>query len=200
MYTWILSTVEWLLAIVINHLGSPMGCVCTVCQEKTEREACRKQSIPMSIPASLREEQTDGSSCELHINSAICAPLCPVVLGRSLLLVLLDNLVGYQVAPLGVEFGIAKFDHANLVTYDVSVGNQTNKVCKGKSIINQQIVNTDATRHDILHHLDGLVYLRHCMLLDAIIAILSTMLFAIEIFTFLVRHTSFFSSLRPSKL
>ena len=53
------AEVEQLLAIVISHLGSPAGSVRPVCFEETEREIRSEQSIPMSIPASLREEQED---------------------------------------------------------------------------------------------------------------------------------------------
>jgi len=49
--------VEQLLAIMISHLGSPAGSVRPVCFEETEREIRSEQSIPMPIPASLREEQ-----------------------------------------------------------------------------------------------------------------------------------------------
>ena len=102
-----LAEVEQLLAIMISHLGSPTGSVRPVCFEETEREVCGKQSVPFSLSASLGEEQTHGSTGKLHINSAICAPQCPVMPGKALLLELLDNLVGCQVAPIG--YGIWSF-------------------------------------------------------------------------------------------
>ena len=86
------AEVEQLLAIMISHLGSPAGSVRPVCLEKTEREIRCEQSIPMPIPASLREEQAHGGTSKLHIDGAIDALQCPIVLGEALLLELLDNL------------------------------------------------------------------------------------------------------------
>ena len=74
------AEVKQLLAIVINHLSSPAGSVRPVCFEKTEREIRCEQSIPMPIPASLREEQAHGGTCKLHIDSAVGALQCPIVL------------------------------------------------------------------------------------------------------------------------
>ena len=66
------------------------------------------------------------------------------MLGEALLLELFDNLVGCQVAPLGVVFGLAQFDHAYQMTLDVSAGNEFHKVCTGKPAVNEQIVESDA--------------------------------------------------------
>ena len=115
------SKVEPLFAIVISNLGSPAGSVRPVCLQETEREICCKQSVPMPIPASLREEQTHGSTSKLHIDSAVGAPQCPVMLGESLLLEFLDNLVGSQITPLGMVLGLAKFDHTYQVTFDITI-------------------------------------------------------------------------------
>ena len=161
------AEVEQLLAIMISHLGSPAGSVRPVCLEKTEREIRCEQSIPMPIPASLREEQAHGGTSKLHIDGAIDALQCPIVLGEALLLELLDNLVGCQITPLGVVFGLSQFDHSNQMTLDVSAGYQTNEVCTGKPTVNEQIVESDAALDGVLYHLDGLVNLRHRVLLDA---------------------------------
>ena len=161
------AEVEQLLAIMISHLGSPAGSVRPVCLQETEREICREQSVPMSIPASLREEQAHGGTSKLHIDGAIDALQCPIVLGEALLLELLDNLVGCQITPLGVVFGLSQFDHSNQMTLDVSAGYQTNEVCTGKPTVNEQIVESDAALDGVLYHLDGLVNLRHRVLLDA---------------------------------
>ena len=161
------AEVEQLLAIVISHLGSPAGSVRPVCFEETEREIGCEQSIPMSIPASLREEQAHGGTCKLHVYGAVGAFQCPIVLGEALLLELFDDLVGCQVAPLGVVFGLSQFDHSNQMTLDVSAGYQTNEVCTGKPTVNEQIVESDAALDGVLYHLDGLVNLRHRVLLDA---------------------------------
>ena len=182
------AEVEQLLAIVISHLGSPAGSVRPVCLEETEREIRSEQSIPMPIPASLREEQAHGGTCKLHVDGAVGALQGPIVLGESLLLELLDNLVGCQVAPLGVVFGLSQFDHTNQMTLDVPAGNQTNEVCTGKPAVNEQIVESDAALDGVLHHLDGLVNLRHRVLLDAFLDSLSAMILAIPGFAFLVRQ------------
>ena len=76
------AEVEQLLAIVISHLGSPASSIRPVCLQETEREVCGKQSVPISLSTSLREEQTHGSTRKLHVDSAVCAPQCPVVLGE----------------------------------------------------------------------------------------------------------------------
>ena len=78
------AEVEQLLAIMISHLGSPAGSVRPVCLEETEREVRREQSIPMPVPASLREEQAHGGTCELHVYGAVGAPERPVMLGETL--------------------------------------------------------------------------------------------------------------------
>ena len=183
------AEVEQLLAIVISHLSSPAGSVRPVCFEKTEREIRGEQSIPMPIPASLREEQAYGGTCKLHIDSAVGAPQCPVMPGKALLLELLDNLVGCQVAPLGMVFGLSQFDHTNQMTLDVSAGNQANEVCTGKPAVNEQIVESDAALDGVLHHLDGLVNLRHRVLLDAFLDSLSAMILAVSGFALLVRQS-----------
>ena len=70
-------------------------------------------------------------------------------------------------------FGLSQFDHTNQMTLDVATGNEFHKVCTGKPAINEQIVETDAAFDGILHHLNGLVYLRHRVLLDAFLDALS---------------------------
>lgn len=183
------AEVEQLLAIVISHLGSPAGSVRPVCFEKTEREIRGEQSIPMPIPASLREEQAHGGTCKLHVYGAVGALKRSVMLGESLLLEFLDNLVGCQVAPFGVVLGLAQLDHANQMTLDVAAGNQTNEVCTGKPTVNEQIVESDAALDGILHHLNGLVNLRHRVLLDAFLDSLSAMILAVSGFALLVRQS-----------
>ena len=96
------AEVEQLLAIVISHLGSPAGSVRPICLKEAEREVRGEQAVPLSFPATLREEQTHGGSCKLHVYGAVDALKRPVVLGESLLLELFDDLVGRQVTPLGV--------------------------------------------------------------------------------------------------
>ena len=198
MHTLALSEVEQLLVVVISHLGSPAGSVRLVCFQKTEREVCREQSVPMPVPASLREEQTHGSTGKLHINSAISTPQCPIVLGKSLLLEFLDNLVGGQVAPLGVVLGLAKFDHTYQVALDMTAGNQANEVSTCKPTVNEQIVKSDATLDGILHHLDGLVNLRHRVLHDALLDSLSAMILLYRALRSLSVSPCFLSGLRPS--
>ena len=182
------AEVEQLLAIVISHLGSPAGSVRPVCFEETEREIRCEQSIPMPIPASLREEQAYGGTCKLHIDSAVGALQDPIVLGEALLLELFDDLVGCQVAPLGVVLGLAQLDHAYQMTLDVATGNEFHKVCTGEPAVNEQIVESDAALDGVLHHLDGLVNLRHRVLLDAFLDSLSAMILAIPCFALPVRQ------------
>ena len=183
------AEVEQLLLVMISHLSSPAGGVRPVCFEETEREIRCEQSVPMPIPASLREEQTHGGTCKLHIDSAVGALQGPIVLGEAQLLEFLDNLDGCQVAPLGVVFGLSQFDHTNHMTLDVSAGNQANEICTGKPAVNQQIVETDATLDSILHHLDGFVNLRHRVLLDAFLDNLSAIILAIPGFALHVRQS-----------
>lgn len=177
------------VASVICHLGSPADSVRPVCFEKTEREVRGEQSIPLSLSATLREEQAHGGTCKLHIDGAVGALQCPIVLGEALLLELFDNLVGCQVAPLGMVFGLSQFDHTNQMTLDVSAGNQANEVCTGKPAVNEQIVESDAAFDGVLHHLDGLVNLRHRVLLDAFLDSLSAMVLAISDFALTVRQS-----------
>ena len=189
LYALTSAEVKQLLTIVISHLGSPAGSVRPVCFEKTERKIRCEQSIPMPIPASLREEQAHGGTCKLHVDGAVGALQGPIVLGESLLLELFDDLVGRQVAPLGVVLGLAQLDHAYQMTLDVSAGNQANEVCTGKPTVNEQIVESDAALDGVLHHLDGLVNLRHRILLDAFLDSLSAMVLAISGFALFVRQS-----------
>ena len=183
------AEVKQLLAIVISHLGCPAGSVRPVCFEKTERKIRREQSIPTPIPASLREEQAHGGTCKLHVDGAVGALQGPIVLGEALLLEFLDNLVGCQVAPFGMVFGLSQFDHTNQMTLDVSAGNQADEVCTGKPAVNEQIVESDAALDGVLHHLDGLVNLRHRVLLDAFLDSLSAMILAIPCFALPIRQS-----------
>ena len=183
------AEVEQLLAIVISHLSSPAGSVRPICFEKTEREIRCEQSIPMPTPASFREEQAHSGTCKLHVYGAVGALQCPIVLGEALLLELLDDLVGCQVAPLGVVFGLSQFDHTNQMALDVSAGNEFHKVCTGKPAVNEQIVESDAALDGVLHHLDGLVNLRHRVLLDAFLDSLSAMILAIPCFALPIRQS-----------
>ncbi len=169
VYALTLAEVEQLLLVVICHLGSPSHGVGAVCLEKAEREVCGEQSVPLSLPATLREEQTDCGSCKLDVNCAVSALQRPVVLGKPLFLELLDNLVSRQVTPLSVILGLAQLDHAQQMAFDVTAGNQANEVCTGKPAIHQQIVETDAALDSVLHHLDGLVGLLHGVLLDTLL-------------------------------
>ena len=169
VYALTLSEVEQLLAVVISHLGSPAGSVRPVCLEKAEREVCGEQSVPLSFPATLREEQADGGSCKLDINGAVSALQRPVVLGKPLLLKLLDNLVSRQVTPLSVVFGLTQFNHAQQMTLYMTAGNQTDEIGTGKPTVHQQIVETDATLDGVLYHVNGLVGLLHGVLLDALL-------------------------------
>ena len=75
-----------LLTIVICHLSSPTSSISPICLKEAEREVRGEQSVPLSFSASLREEQTHGGSCKLHVYGAVGALKCPVVLGESLLL------------------------------------------------------------------------------------------------------------------
>ena len=168
MYTLALAEVQQLLAVVICHLGSPAHGVRPVCLEKTEREVCGEQSVPLSLPSPLREEQADGGSCELHINGAVGALQCPVVLCKPLLLELLDNLVGRQVAPLGVVLGLAKLNHAYQMALDVAARYEPHEGSTGKPAVNEQIVESDTPLDGILHHLYGLVGLLHGVLPDTL--------------------------------
>ena len=67
-------------------------------------------------------------------------------------------------------------------------GNQTDEVCTGKPAVNEQIVESDAALDGVLHHLDGLVNLRHRVLPDAFFDSLSAMIPAISGFALLVRQ------------
>ena len=169
VYTLTSAKVKQLLAIVICHLSSPTSSISPICLKETEREIRGEQSVPLTLSATPREEQTYGSSCKLYIYSAVGALQRPVMLGESLLLELFDNLFSRQVPPLGVVLGFAKFDHTNQMTLDVSAGNKTNEVCTGKPAVNEQIVESDAALDGVLHHLNGLFNLRHRILLDALL-------------------------------
>ena len=167
------SEAKQLLTIVICHLSSPTSSIRPICLKEAEREVRGKQSVPLSFPASLRKEQTHGGSGKLHVYGAVGALERPVVLGKSLILELFDDLIGRQVAPLGVVLGLAQLDHAYQMTLDMATGNEFHEVCTGKPAVNEQIVETDTSLDGILHHLDGLVYLRHRVLLDAFLDALS---------------------------
>ena len=183
------AEVEQLLTIVICHLSCPTSSISPICFEKAEREVRGEQSVPLSFPASLRKEQTHSGSGKLHVDGAVGTSERSVMLGESLLLELLDNLVGCQVSPLGMILGLAKFDHTYQVALDVAAGNQANEVCTGKPAVNEQIVESDAALDGVLHHLDGLVNLRHRVLLDAFLDSLSAMILAIPCFALFVRQS-----------
>ena len=117
------AEVEQLLTIVICHLSCPTSSISPICLKEAEREVRGEQSIPLSFPASLRKEQTYSGSGKLHVYGAVGALKRSVMLGESLLLELLDNLVGCQVSPLGMILGLAKFDHTYQVALDVAAGN-----------------------------------------------------------------------------
>ena len=193
------AEVEQLLAVVICHLGSPAGGISPVYLEEAEREVCSEQPVPLSIPASLREEHAYGGSCKLHIDCAVSTSERSVMLGEPLLLELYDNLIGCQVAPLGMVFGLSQFDHTNQMTLDVSAGNQANEVCTGKPAVNEQIVESDAALDGILHHLDGLVNLRHFILIDAFFNALSRIVGSETLTALFVRQSLLFIGL-PSFL
>ena len=197
VYALTLAEVEQLLLVVICHLGSPSHRVGTVRLEKAEREVCCEQTVPLPLPATLREEQAYGGSCKLDINRAVSALQCPVVLGKPLLLESFDNLVSRQVTPLGVVLGFAQLDHAQQMALDVAAGNQANEVCTGKPAVNQQIVEADATLDGILHHLDGLLGLLHGVLLDALLNTLAGIVGRETLTALLVRQPLLLIGLPP---
>ncbi len=153
---------------IICHLGSPAHGVSPVCLEESEREVCGEQPVPLPLPASLGEEQADGGSRELHIDGAVGALQCPVVLCKPLLLELRDNLVGRQIPPLGVVLGLAKLNHAYQMAFDVAARYEPHEGSTGKPAVNEQIVESDAAPDGILHHLYGLVALLHVVLPDTL--------------------------------
>ena len=188
MYALAFSEIQQYLHVSICHFGRPTGSVHPVCLEEAEREVGSEQSIPLSIPASFREEQTDGSACKLDINGTIAALQRRVVFDESFLLQALDNLAGIQVAPLGIVLGLAKLDHTQQVALDVAACNESHKICIGKPAVNEQIVEADTTFDGILHHFDGLVGLLHCVLPDALFDSLSTMILAETSLPLLIRQ------------
>ena len=188
VYALTLAEVEQQLLVVICHLCSPSHGVGTVCLEEAEREVCGKQSVPLSLPATLREEQTHGGSRKLLVNGAVRALQHSVVLGKPFLLELLDNLVGRQVTPLGVVLGLAQLDHAQQVALDVTAGNQANEVSTGKPAVNEQIVEADTPLDGILHHLSGLIGLLHGVLLDALLDTLASIVGREALAALLVRE------------
>ena len=168
-----LAEAEQLLAVAICHLGSPTGSVRPVCLEEAEREVCGEQSVPLSLPSAFREEQADGGAGKLHVNGTVGALERPAVLGKSLLLEFCDNLIGCQVAPLGVVPGLAQLNHAYQMTLDVAAGDEFHEVSTGEPTVNEQIVEADTALDGILYHLDGLVGLFHRILPDALFDALS---------------------------
>ena len=89
------------------------------------------------------------------------------MLGKPLLLELLDNLVSRQVTPLSMILGLAQFNHAQQMALDMTAGNQTDEVRTCKPAINQQVVEADSSLDGVLHHFDGLIGFLHGILLDA---------------------------------
>jgi len=189
VHTLTLAEAEQLFAIVICHLGSPSHRVDTVCLEEAEREVCCKQSVPLPVLASFGEEQTDCGSCKLDVNRAVRALQSPVMLDLSFPMKALNNLVSLQVAPLSVILGLAQFDHPQQMTFDVTAGNKANEVSTGKPAVNQQIVETDTAFDGILHHLNGLVDLRHRVLLGALFNALSRIVGSKTLTALLVRQS-----------
>ena len=185
------TEVEQLLAVVISHLGSPTSSVRPVCLEEAEREVSGEQSVPLALPASLRKEQTHSGSGKLHVYGAIGALKRPVVLGKSLLMELFDDLVGRQVAPLGVVLGCAQLNHAYQMALDVTAGDELNKICTCKPAVNQQIVEAYSALDGVLHHLYGLVGLLHGVLLDAFFNTLASIVGRKTLTALLVRQALF---------
>ena len=185
------TEVEQLLAVVISHLGSPTSSVRPVCLEEAEREVSGEQSVPLALPASLRKEQTHSGSGKLHVYGAIGALKRPVVLGKSLLMELFDDLVGRQVTPLGVVLGCAQLNHAYQMALDVTAGDELNKICTCKPAVNQQIVEAYSALDGVLHHIDGFIGLLHGVLLDAFFNTLASIVGRKTLTALLVRQALF---------
>ena len=184
-----LSEIEQHLLIAVCDFRSPAGSIGPVCLEEGEREVRGKQSVPLSIATSLGEEQTYGGSSKSHINSTIGTFQCPVMLTESLLLNPRDNLVGRQVAPLGVVLGLAQLYHAKQMALDVAACNQTYKVSTGKPAVHEQIVESDALLDGVLYHLDSLVGLLHGVLPDTFLHDLALVFLAETLTTLLACQT-----------
>jgi len=197
VHTLALSEVKQLLAVVISHLGSPASSVCSVCLEEAEREVRGEQSVPLPLPSALREEQTHSGSCKLHVYSAVSALQRPVVLGKPLLLELLDNLFSRQVTPLSVVLGLAQLDHAQQMAFDMAAGNQADEVCTGKPAVNQQIVETDTSLDGVLYHFDSLLGLLHSVLPDTFLDTLPCVVGREALTTLFVRQPLFLIGIPP---
>jgi len=191
VYALALSKIQQHLHVAICHFSRPTSSVRPVCLEEAEREVCCEQSVPLPLPTTLREEQTDCGSCKLHVNSTVGALQCRVVLDESFLLQALDDLAGIQVTPFGMVLGLAKLDHAQQMALDVTACNESYEVRICKPAVNEQIVETDTPLDGILHHFDGLVGLLHGVLPDALLDSLSTMVLCETSLPFLVRQTLF---------
>ena len=175
--------------VAICHFSRPASSVRPVCLEEAERKVRGKQSVPLSLTATLREEESHCSTCKLDIDSTVGALQRRVVLDESFLLQALDDLAGIQLAPLGMVLSLSKLDHAKQVALDVTAGNESYEVCIGKPAVNEQIVEADTAFDGILHHLDGLLCLLHRVLPDALLYSLSTMVLTEAGLPFLVRQS-----------
>ena len=191
VYALALSKIQQYLHVAICHLSRPTSSVRPVCLEEAEREVCGEQSVPLPLPATLREKETHGGTCKLDIDGTVAALQRCVVLDESFLLQALDDLAGIQVAPFGMVLGLAKLNHAQQVALDMTACNESDEVRIGKPAVNEQIVEADTASDGILHHLDGLVGLLHRVLPDALLDSLSTMVLSETSLPLLVRQSLF---------
>ena len=191
MYALALSKIQQYLHVAICHFSRPASSVRPVCLEEAKRKIRGKQSVPLPLPATLREKQTHGSTCKLDIDGTVAALQRRVVLDESFLLQALDNLAGIQVAPFGMVLGLSQLDHAKQVAFDVTACNESDEVRIGKPTVNKQIVEADTAFDGILYHLDGLVGLLHRVLSDALLDSLSTMVLSETSLPLLVRQPLF---------
>lgn len=152
---------EQTFLVLVGDFRCPSHGVNAVCLEETETEVCCKESVPLSFPAPLAEEQPDGSAGELHVNGAICALERGTVPAKLPCMELPYNLLCREKPVFGAVSGLSELYHAYETAFYVAAVYQTHEGGVGKPAVNQKIVKTDAASDGIFHHLYCLVRLLH---------------------------------------
>jgi len=191
MYRLTFAHIEQSLAILIGYFRGPSNSVSPICFQEAEGQIRCKKTVPLVFPTSLAEEQTDGGTGELHIDSAVCALECLVMLAESKFLKILDNLLGIHITIFGVVFRFAEFYHSQGIALDVAAGDKTDKVGIRKPAVAQEIIEADTVLDGVLNHLDGLIGFLLFVLFDA---------FSHDFILMTLRKTSFPLFVRESLL
>lgn len=153
MYGLVFPEAKQVLQIPVGDLRCPSHGVNPVCLEEAETEVGCKESVPLPFPATLAEEQPDGSAGESYFNGTIRALKRSTVLAELPRMELPYNLLCREESVFRTVPCLTKLYHAYEVAFYVAAGYQTYEGSVGKPAVNQEIVKTDAALDGVLRHL-----------------------------------------------